>query len=104
MGKRSRVTGVRSTKTAFRQLQTGLTVPVNEASRKAMQPMLRQAKANLKANGSVESGEILKLLVIKRDPDAPKDKAVHVIGPDAKKSPGYRKAHLVEFGVAPSRS
>ena len=100
MAKKSKLHGVRSTKAAFRQLSTGLTVPINEASRKALQPMLRQAKANLKANGSVASGELLSLMTVKQDPEAPKNRPTHVVGPSTK-SPGYRKAHLVELGTAP---
>lgn len=101
MAKKSKFSGVRSTKAAFRQLQSGLTVPINEASRKALRPVLREAKANLKANGSVESGELLSLMTIKRDPEAPKNRPTHVVGPDSKKSGHYRVAHLVELGTAP---
>lgn len=97
---KSRITGVKSVKNAFRQIQSGLTVPVNESMRKALKPTLAAAKANLQANGSVESGRLLKLLTVKKDPTAPKDKPVYVVGP-ATKNPAYREAHLVEFGTAP---
>jgi hypothetical protein len=100
MAKRSKISGVSKAKSAFRQVQSGLTVPVNEASRKALAPTLKAAKTNLKTNGSVESGELLKLLTIKKDPTARKDRPVHVVGPSTK-SPGYRAAQLVELGVAP---
>ncbi len=100
MATKSKVSGASAVNRAFRQLQSGLTVPINEASRKALQPMLKSAKANLKANGSVESGELLSLLVIQQDKSARKNKSVHVIGPSSK-SPGYRAAHLVELGTAP---
>lgn len=100
MAKKSKLHGIRETKAAFRQLSTGLTVPINEALRKAAQPMLLDAKARLKANGSVASGELLSLLTVKKDPNARKDKPAVVVGPSTK-SPGYRKAHLVELGTAP---
>lgn len=100
MAKRSKISGIASAKNAFRQVTSGLTVPVNQASRKALQPMLKAAKDNLRANGSVESGELLELLTIQQDKSAPKDKPTHVVGPSSRK-PGYRSAHLVELGVSP---
>jgi len=97
---KSRVTGGSQLRGSLRQISSGLTVPINEASRKALQPTLKAAKRNLKANGSVESGELLKLLTIRKDPDTGKDKPRHVVGP-ATTNPAYREAHLVEFGTAP---
>jgi HK97 gp10 family phage protein len=97
---KSTIKGVGTTKSAFRQLQTGLAVPVNEASRKALRPTLAAAKANLKANGSNKTGALMSLLTIRRDPTSPKDKTVTVVAPSTK-TPHYREAHLVEFGTAP---
>lgn len=101
MANRSRMTGARDIANSLNQIGRGLNQPINAASRKALRPMLNQAKANLKANGNVESGEFLKLLTIKRDPKSRADRPTHMVGPDAKKSPGYRKGHLIEFGTAP---
>ena len=95
------MTGARDIARALNDIAPGLTRPINTASRKALRPMLNAAKANLRANGNIESGEFLSLLTIKRDPKAPKDQPTHMVGPDAKKSPGYRKGHLIEFGTAP---
>lgn len=101
MAKRSRMTGARELNNTFRKITPGLAVPMNEASRKALRPMLNVAKANLRSNGNVLSGELLKLLTIKRDPRSPRMRPVHMVGPDATKGPGYRKAHLVELGTRP---
>lgn len=97
---RSTITGAKDIAANFRRASGGLQTPMNAASRKALRPMLAQAKRNLKANGSVQSGELLKLLTIKRDPKVPKTWTRFVIGPDPTKGPGYRKAHLVELGTA----
>lgn len=100
MAKRSRISGAKGLTGAFRQLQSGLTVPINEASRKALQPTVRASKSNLKANGSVVTGQLVKLMTVKRDPTSKKDRPTHLVGPDAKTG-HYRVAHLVEFGTAP---
>lgn len=97
----SRTTGADDIARALADLGTSINAPVNAASRKALQPMVKRAKANLKANGSVDSGELQRLMTVKRDPKSRKDQPRHMVGPDASKGPGYRKAHLVEFGTAP---
>ncbi len=97
----SRVTGAKDIAANFKRASGGLQTPINAASRKALRPMLAEAKKNLKANGSVESGDLLKSLAIKRDTKAPKMQTRFVIGPDPKKTRGHGKAHLVELGSAP---
>lgn len=101
MAKRSQMTGAKGINAAFRNIKSGLNVPLNEASRKALRPTLAASKANLRANGNVETGDLLSTLSIIRDTTAPADKPTHAVAPDASKSPGYRKAHLIEFGVSP---
>lgn len=100
MAKRSKMTGAKALSGAFRQLQSGLTVPINEASRFSLRPTVKAAKEKLKANGSVVTGELAALVTVKRDPTSKKDRPTHLVGPDAK-SGHYRVAHLVEFGTAP---
>lgn len=101
MAKKSRMTGAADINRAFRNTASGLNVPLNDAARKSLRPMLREAKANLKRNDNIESGKLYSLLSIIRDRSAPKDKPTYAIGPDASKSPHYRVAHLVELGTAP---
>jgi HK97 gp10 family phage protein len=101
MAKRSKMTGAKNIARSMNQLAPRLNAPLNRAGVKALRPMRDLAKQNLKANGNVESGELVSLISVKRDPRARKDRPRLMVGPDAKKGPGYRKAHLVEFGTAP---
>lgn len=103
MAKKSKMTGAREIQRNFRAMQASLNTPMNEASRKALRPTLRQAKDNLKANGNVETGALLSTLSILRDREAPKDKPTYLVGPNSSKSPAYREAYLIEFGVEPHR-
>lgn len=97
----SKITGGKQLAANLKSLASVLGRPLNEASRKALRPTLAAAKKNIKANDSIESGELLKLLTIKRDPASKKDAPVHMVGPDSKKSAHYRVAHLIELGTAP---
>ena len=93
--------GARDGNSALEQILPGLNTPIQQAQRKALRPMLARAKANLKANGNVLSGELFKLLAIIRNRRASRARPEMMIGPDKAKGPGYRKAHLIEFGTAP---
>lgn len=100
MAKRSTMTGGAATARVLRQIVPGLAVPLNEASRKAMKPMLAAAKAN----APKDTGALRRSLTVKRR-RSPKDKPVHVVGPrkdatgkDGRKPVKY--AHIVEWGRA----
>lgn len=69
--------------------------PVNQASRHALQPILRAAKQNI-----ADDPELSGALVIKKDSRSPKSKPTHLVGPDAD-SPAVRRAHFKEFGTDP---
>jgi hypothetical protein len=84
MAKRSRMTGAKDLARSLEQIPRGLNAPINAAGRKALRPMLNEAKANLRANGNIETGEFLRLLTIKADPKTPKDRARLMVGPDAR--------------------
>lgn len=101
MAKRSQMTGARQLNQTLKDIVPGLNTPIQQAQRKAMRPMLRAAKAKLKANGSYLTGELYRLLSIIRDRTASKANPTMIVGPDKSKGPGYRKAHLVEFGTSP---
>ncbi|MEZ5782348.1 MAG: hypothetical protein R3D70_12115 [Rhizobiaceae bacterium] len=83
MAKKSKMTGAREIQRNFRAMQASLNTPMNEASRKALRPTLRQAKDNLKANGNVETGALLSTLSILRDREALKDKPTYLVGPNS---------------------
>lgn len=95
------VRGGPETRRALRELTSRLSGPLNSASKHALGPVLTSAKANLAANGSVESGRLLRILTIKRDRESSRPLAPrYLVGPDGSDS-HYRTAHLVEFGTAP---
>lgn len=94
---KSRMTGADGIAKAFKQVSLNLKTPIQQASRKALKPVLDAAKANLTEGHGVETGRLKKILTIKPDP---KNKAAMHVGPNAS-DPHYRVAHLVEFGTAP---
>ncbi|SIQ98795.1 phage protein, HK97 gp10 family [Rhizobium sp. RU35A] len=94
---KSRMTGADGIVKAFRQVTLNLKTPIQQASRKALKPILQEAKANLTEGHGVETGHLKKLLTIKPDP---KNKAAMHVGPNSD-DPHYRVAHLVEFGTQP---
>lgn len=96
---KSRVTGGRETAAAMRQLAGLVAGPANSASKHALEPTLGAAAENLKADGSIRSGLLLRSLLIKRQ-RSPKTKPIYRVGPDAA-SDARRYAHLVEFGTLP---
>ncbi len=99
----SRVTGYRESASALRELTNFAATPANEASRFALRPVVYEARKQLKAMGAVKTGTLCKSLTIKRDPDSPRSRPRHVVGPDSK-SPSVRYAHLVELGTAPHKN
>lgn len=102
MARRSSITGAKGIASAFRQIVPGLTVPINQASRVALRPLLAAAKRNLKANGNVQSGQLLKSLTVKKKGGKSVRLHEHLVGPSAA-NPHYRLGHLVEFGTTPHR-
>ncbi len=101
MAKRSTVTGGKAVVKALRHVVPGLAVPLNEASRKALAPMLSTARANAPRR----TGALAKSLAIKRAKSA-KARPVHLVGPrkdyvgPSGEKP-VRYAHLAEFGSVP---
>lgn len=95
MARKAGVYGAKGVSAAFREMAKIIGRPVDEASRKAMRPILRAAKAN------TPHASIKKALVLKKDRKAPKTLPTHLIGGDPK-NPDYRLLHLLEFGTDPS--
>lgn len=99
MPKRSTVSGGKAIARNFRQVVPGLAVPLNEASRKALKPMLTATRAN----APLDQGTLKRSLAIKRA-KSPKNAPVHLIGPRADWQEAgdrpVRYAHIVEFGRA----
>lgn len=94
MAKRSKMSGAKAMANAMNRTAPALNRPINAASRKALQPMLRQSKAN------TPHKSVKKALVIRRDPNSRSDILTHVVGGNPK-NPDYRLLHLLEFGTAP---
>jgi len=99
--RKSTVTGGKATARAMRELVPGLAVPLNEASRKAMKPLLAATRANV----PVDKGTLRRSLTIKRA-KSPKIRPVHLVGPRSDFQSGddrpVKYAHIVEFGRAPN--
>lgn len=99
--RKSTVTGGKQIAKALRQVVPGLAVPLNEASRKALKPMLAAAKQNV----PVRTGALKRSLAIKKA-RSPKIRSVHLIGPRADYQEGENRpvnyASLVEFGRPPN--
>jgi HK97 gp10 family phage protein len=100
------VRGSRETARALRDLANYVAVPLNAASRFALQPTVKAAKAKVQAIAFEDStGALAASLTIRKKPRSSKLNPVHQVGPDS----GFRKegrrpvsyAHLVEFGTAP---
>lgn len=94
MARKAGVHGAKGVKAAFRQMAKVYTRPVNEASRFALQPVLKAARAN------TPHERAKKALVLKQDRSAPKSRPTMVVGGDPK-NPDYRLLHLLEFGTDP---
>lgn len=93
--KKSGVFGSAEVRRSFRAMANLYLTPVNQASRFALQPILKAAKQNI-----TDDPELSQSLVIKKDSRSPKAKPMHVVGPDAN-SPAVRRAHFKEFGTEP---
>jgi HK97 gp10 family phage protein len=100
------VKGSRETARALRDLANYVAVPLNAASRFALQPTVKAAKAKVQATAFEDStGALAASLTIRKKPRSSKLNPVHQVGPDS----GFRKegrrpvsyAHLIEFGTAP---
>lgn len=96
MAKRAGVYGASGVKAAFREMARLYGRPVNEASRYAMQPILKAARQN------TTHASVKRALVLKRDTKAPKAQPTTAVGGDPK-NPDYRLLHLLEFGVDPHK-
>ena len=98
MAKGSRIVGAHSLQRALLELgrASSLNAPVGRASRFALQPVLKAAKAN------TPHDKVKKALVIKKDATAPKNVPTHAVGGDPK-NPDYRLLHLLEFDTRPHR-
>lgn len=102
---RSRVSGVRETAKNIRRLSKSMATPIAVASRFALQPIQKDAKANLRTfkptryepGPNVVTRELVNSLVIRQTKKTRSD-VQHVVAPSGK---GVRKAHLVEFGTDP---
>lgn len=96
MSKRSTVTGGKEAAAKFRQIVPGLRVPLNEASRKALRPLL----AEMRATVPVGDGETKKALAIQRA-KSPANQPEHRVGVRSGQ-PGSPSStvHLAEFGHA----
>lgn len=104
------VRGAKQTSANLRELSRFVSVPLNTASRFALQPTLSAARINAKSLHSEEkTGTLAASLTIKRDPRSPKLNPKHQVGPasDYERDTQYGKrrpakyAHLLEFGTAP---
>lgn len=99
------VRGNRETARALRELAQVVSVPLNAASRFALQPTLKAARTKA-ASLDLEdtTGALAESLTIRKKA-SPKLAPVHQVGPDASKSKNGRRpvkyAHLLEFGTAP---
>lgn len=93
------VQGVQTTIANLRKVAALVAPAANEASKRAMEPMLAEAKAN----APVRSGRLKRDLVLRRAKDSPKTRPVYLIGvkPD---SPARAYAHLIEFGLGPVKN
>jgi HK97 gp10 family phage protein len=94
MARKSGVYGAKGVRAAFREMAKLYTRPVNEASRFALQPILKAARSN------TPHASVKKALVLKQDRSAPKTKPTMAVGGDPN-NPDYHLLHLLEFGVDP---
>jgi hypothetical protein len=92
MAPRPKVQGVDDARRAFRELARNLAAPMNEASKRSLDPTLAAAKENV----PVRTGRLKRALAIVRAKDSPKTKPRYFVGPDRKRKVFY--GHLVEWG------
>jgi hypothetical protein len=98
MAKRSSVKGAKDAAARFRQIMPGLTVPLNQASRAGLRPLL----AEMRATVPVDSGDTKKALAIQRV-KSPADAPEHRVGVrSGQEGSPASTVHLIEFGHAGS--
>lgn len=107
MARRGKVTGYRETARALKQLARLQERPIGDASRFSLQPVLRDAKANLGSTtpinyagkpGGVQFGGLKKSLGIRKVKKVQGQQVKYHVTPTGR---GVGKAHLVEFGTEP---
>lgn len=108
MARRSRVRGARQVSRNLRELARSVTAPIAVASRFALRPTVKAARANIAALGLTDStGALLASMAVKRAWRG-KVKQRWRVGPRADFSRGNRRpvkyAHLLEFGTRRSRA
>lgn len=91
----SKVTGFKETARALRRVAKFPTKIVGQSSRKALTPMLRDAKANLKAQGSYKRGVLYRSMRIRKLKGST-SLAQWIVTPTGR---GVGIAHLVEAGT-----
>lgn len=96
MARKPGVYGAKGVSAAFREMAKLIGRPVDAASRKALRPILRAAKAN------TSHASVKRALVIKKDRRSRKTYPTHMVGGDPK-NPDFRLLHLLEFGVEPHK-
>lgn len=94
---KSGVYGHKQTARSLRRLGRSMRRPVGEASRKALQPVLADAKSNLRANNSYKRGVLFKSMKIRRL----KSSGAKITWTVSATGKGVGIAHLVEFGTEP---
>lgn len=94
MARRSGVRGVPESVAALRTLAGLVAGPANQASKRAMEPMLAAAKENV----PVRTGRLKRALILKRVKKSPKLAPRYVIGVAPKAKAAY--AVVVEWGRA----
>lgn len=98
MARKSKIIGAHSLEKALLELgkPSSLVAPVGRASRKALRPLLRAAKAN------TPHARVKKALTIRKDGSSPRNQPIYAVGGNPK-DPNRRLLHLLEFGVAPHK-
>lgn len=102
----SRVRGAKGVSAGLKDLSRNVTQPIGTASRFALQPVLADARANVRATPFDEStGALAASLTIKKDPASRVVSQTYRVGPQADFEKNGRRpskyAHLIEFGTAP---
>lgn len=93
----SKASGFKGLSRNLRSMAQLMQRPMNEASRKALAPILRDAKSNLKSNGSYITGDLYRGMVI-RLKDKRRNQVINVVAATGR---AIGEAHLVEFGTEP---
>lgn len=97
---RKAVTGHGEAAKTMRELNKVLVPAARSATKASFEPTLAAAKQNLRDDGSVLTGALLRSMVVRLIKRSPKLSPRYVVTPDPKSK--VRHAHLVEFGRAPN--